>query len=130
MNIVLDTNVLVSGLINPDGNPAKILNMVLNGEIILLYDIMILDEYRQVLRRDKFGFPEDIVEPFLDFIAGEGISVTPNPTSIKFKDEDDKKFYEVAISGNADYLITGNKIHFPREKTIISPTEFLLINFL
>jgi|WetSurMetagenome_2_1015567.scaffolds.fasta_scaffold46518_2 uncharacterized protein len=126
MNIVLDTNVLVSGLINPDGNPAKILNLILNNELVVLYDVRILDEYNRVLRRDKFGFTEDIIKPFIDFIESEGISITPNPSSLKFKDEDDKKFYEVAISGNANYLITGNKSHFPKEKIVISQTELLL----
>ncbi len=125
MNIVLDTNVLISCLINPDGNPAKILNMILNGDLFVLYDIRILDEYKKVLKREKFGFTKDLIIPFLDFIESEGINIIPNPSRVKFKDKDDKKFYEVAISGNAKYLITGNKTHFPKEKFIVNPTEFL-----
>ena len=121
MNIVLDTNVLVSGLLNPVGNPAKILNMILNYNLVILYDVRILDEYNRVLRRDKFGFTEDLIIPFMDFIENEGISITPNPSTVKFKDEDDKKFYETALSGNAEYLITGNKTHFPKEKFILTP---------
>ena len=125
MKIILDTNVLVSALINPDGNPAKILNLVLNSNLIILYDVRILDEYKNVLRRDKFGFNEETINPFMDFLETEGISITPNPSSIKFKDEDDKKFYETALSGKCDFLITGNKSHFPNEKFIVSPSEFL-----
>lgn len=125
MIAVIDTNVLVSGLINPNGIPAKIVNMMLNLDIITLYDIRILDEYSDVLKRDEFFFPDDIIIQLLDFIKNEGISVTPNPSSVKFKDEDDKKFYEAAISGNADYLITGNKTHFPKEKFIVTPAEFI-----
>ena len=56
MKIVLDTNVLVSGLINPKGVPAKILNLMLNEKIIVLYDNRILREYETVLSRRKFRF--------------------------------------------------------------------------
>ena len=53
MKIVLDTNVLVSSLLNPDGSPAKILNLILSEKIILLYDNRILNEYYDVLKREK-----------------------------------------------------------------------------
>jgi len=125
MNVVIDTNVIVSALLNPYGNPAKILNLVINSELTFLYDVRILDEYNRILRRDKFGFARELIYPLIYFLKSEGISVTPNPSSVKFKDEDDKKFYETALSGNAEYLITGNKTHFPEEKFIVSPTEFL-----
>jgi len=125
MITVIDTNVLVSGLINPAGNPAKVLNLVLNLEINLLYDSRIIQEYDNVLKREKFGFPGDAVIRLIDFIKNEGISVIPNPVAVKFKDEDDKKFYEAAKSGNADYLVTGNKSHFPKDKIIVTPSEFI-----
>ena len=53
MNVVVDTNVLVSGLINPDGNPARILNMILNSNLTVLFDERILSEYRNVLKKEK-----------------------------------------------------------------------------
>jgi len=125
MNVVFDTNVLVSGLINLNGNPAKILNMILNSNLTVLFDERILSEYRNVLKREKFGFPDDLINPLIEFIRSEGISVISEPASLKFTDEDDKKFYEIALTGNADYLITGNKNHFPNKKFIVNPTEFL-----
>jgi putative PIN family toxin of toxin-antitoxin system len=125
MNVVVDTNVLVSGLINPNGNPAKILNMILNSNLTVLFDERILSEYRNVLKREKFGFSDDLINPLIEFIRSEGISVISEPAALKFTDEDDKKFYEIAITGKADYLITGNKNHFPNKKFIVNPMEFL-----
>ncbi|MCX6091062.1 MAG: putative toxin-antitoxin system toxin component, PIN family [Candidatus Atribacteria bacterium] len=54
-HIVLDTNVLVAGIINPFGNPAKVLNLVLNGELIINADTRILSEYERVLKSQKFS---------------------------------------------------------------------------
>ena len=125
--VVIDTNVLVSGLINPGGSPAKILNMILNGEIIILHDSRIIEEYRKVLSRDKFGFPEEDVNNLVEFLYHEGIQITPNPVKQIFSDIHDEKFFEIAISDNADFLITGNKRHFPKEDFIVNAAEFLKI---
>jgi len=127
MKIVLDTNVLISSLLNPNGNPAKILNLILADKIILLYDNRILIEYFDVLKRKKFGFTDELIYPLLDFFKHEGLYINAEPIEIKFDDEDDKKFYEVYKSGNANYLITGNLNHFPKEKYILNPVNFLKI---
>ena len=125
MKVVIDTNVLVSGLINPNGTPAKIINLLINEKITILYDNRIIMEYEQVLLRKKFGFKEEIINPVLDFIRNDGIFIVPEPLQINFTDEDDKMFFEVAKTGNAEYLITGNTNHFPKEKLIITPKIFL-----
>lgn len=125
MKIVIDTNVLVSGLINPKGVPANILNLILNEKIIVLYDNRILREYETVLSRKKFKFKKEIIEPLIDFIKHEGSFIAAEPLKIKFKDEDDKMFLEVAKSGNAEYLITGNIVHFLNEQFIVTPREFI-----
>jgi putative PIN family toxin of toxin-antitoxin system len=129
MRIVLDTNVLVSGLLNPDGLPVQILNLILNGKITILFDNRIINEYTEVLKRKLFGFKDEWIEPLLDFIKSEGEFITAEPVKLEFKDEDDKVFYEVAKSGKAKYLITGNIAHFPREKFIVSPKDFIAIEF-
>lgn len=125
MKIVLDTNVVVSGLLNSNGKPAQILNLLLNQKITLLFDNRILQEYSDVLYREKFQFTEEMVEPLLEFMKMEGEFILANPINDKFSDEDDKKFLEIAISGNANYLITGNTNHFPKKDIIISPSEFI-----
>ena len=79
MNIVIDTNVLVSALINPNGKPAQILNLIINNNLTVLYDNRIINEYRNVLIRNKFGFTKEMIEPLLDYIENEGIFITSNP---------------------------------------------------
>ena len=125
MKVVLDTNVLISGLINPNGMPAKIINLLINQKMILFYDNRILEEYEDVLHRDKFKFTDDIINPLLNFIKSEGQFVAADPLSTVFKDENDKMFLEVAESAHADYTITGNKNHFPKINCIVTPKEFI-----
>ena len=128
MKIVLDTNVLVSGLINPRGVPVKILNLILNEKLIVLYDNRIIREYEAVLKRKKFGFAKETIDPLIDFIKHQGRFIAADPLQIKFEDEDDKMFFEVAKSGEAKYLITGNRVHFPNEPFIVTPKEFIEID--
>lgn len=68
MKIVLDTNVIISSLLNSDGSPAGVLNLLLNGRITLLYDNRILGEYLAVISRDKFGFRREWIDSLIDFI--------------------------------------------------------------
>lgn len=130
MRVILDTNILVSALITPFGNPAKILDMVLFGELQVLYDDRILYEYREVLLRPKFGFEKKDVDELLTFIEAEGFKITAVPVNETLVDEDDIPFIEVAISGKAEALITGNKRHFKvkggaKQIKIMAPDEFL-----
>lgn len=129
MRIVLDTNILISALITPFGNSARILDMVLLGELQILYDDRILSEFREVLLRPKFSFEEGDVDELLTFIEIEGVKVTSTPINEPLMDEDDIPFIEVAMTGKADSLITGNKRHFKGKHTkiikIMTPDEFL-----
>jgi len=125
MKVVIDTNVLVSGLINAEGTPAQIVNLLLNGRLTLLYDSRILREYREVLGRKKFGFGNSTIGPLFDYIENEGEYVAANPTDKIFSDSDDKMFYEVAKTGKARCLVTGNRDHYPREGIIKSPKDFV-----
>ena len=125
MKVVLDTNVVVSGLLNPSRPPASILNLVLNSRIKLLYDNRIVQEYAAVLPRGKFGFNSESVDALISFFLSEGEFIAADPLAIKFKDEDDRVFYEVMTSGEADFLITGNLTHFPKDEKIVKPIDFL-----
>lgn len=68
MNIVLDTNVLVSGLLTPFGSSGEIVRMVSAGVLVLQYDSRILLEYRDVLCRPKFQFNKGQIDLLLDYI--------------------------------------------------------------
>jgi putative PIN family toxin of toxin-antitoxin system len=131
VRVVLDTNVLVSGLLTPVGAPGRILDLLLAGEIALLVDDRILGEYRIVLRRPKFSFPHADILSVLEFLESECELVPAAPSDSSLPDPDDLPFLEVAISGRAESLITGNLRHFPPPIRrglafpIQSPAEFL-----
>jgi putative PIN family toxin of toxin-antitoxin system len=127
--IVLDTNIIVSALITPFGNASRILDMVISGDLAVLYDDRIITEYREVLVRKKFGFAEKDVHMLIEQIEAEGLRIASTVYNKTLPDKDDIPFLEVALSGKADALITGNKRHFkvnPAEGLkILSPDEFL-----
>lgn len=129
MRMVLDTNVVVSAVLNPNGAPDSILNGVFDGHIRLLVDNRIVFEYSDVLRRKKFQFDPRNVQAVIDFLQHEAEYVTALPVDCSFDDPDDRPFYEVAVSGNADYLVTGNTQYFPKGPTIRSPRQFLRVFF-
>jgi len=81
-------------------------------------------KHMKLLVRPKFGFDNKTVGQVIDFIIYSGISIVPIPIQMKFEDESDKVFYEVARSTKA-YLVTGNIRHFPEEPLVIAPQEFL-----
>lgn len=123
---VIDTNILVSALLSPSKSPAKVIDHVLNGNVLMCYDSRIIAEYQEVLLRPKFGFDKKAIKQVIDFIVHFGISVVPVPITDIFNDEDDRMFYEVAKTAKA-YLITGNARHFPCDPMIIAPQEFLSV---
>ncbi|GMO65076.1 MAG: hypothetical protein Ta2A_13100 [Treponemataceae bacterium] len=122
--VVLDTNILVSGFWSPNGEPAKILALLQNGNLSACYDQRILTEYHEVLARPKFGFDPWEINDFLSFLQQEGLSVVPAPLPMEFIDESDRAFYETAKHCNA-CLITGNIKHFPKDGVAVLPREFL-----
>jgi putative PIN family toxin of toxin-antitoxin system len=124
MLVVLDTNVLVSALYSRDGNPARVVALVQNGVLTVCYDYRILEEYREVLKRPRFGFSEWEVTDLLGQIEQDGLSVSPLPLHVKFADEQDLKFYEVAKHCQAQ-LVTGNLKHFPKDNLVMPVKDFL-----
>jgi putative PIN family toxin of toxin-antitoxin system len=129
MKIVLDTNIIVSAFINPKGVPAVIISLILARKITLCYDNRIYSEYVEVLRRTKFNFDNILVDGFLGFIKDRGEYIIAEPQNMKFDDEDDKIFYDVYKSSDANYIITGNKKHFPQDKNIITPREYIELSY-
>jgi len=129
MIIVLDTNVLVSGILKPYSKAATLLHLVADGTIQLAYDLRLLSEYRDVLNRPKFNFAKENVEEFLEQAEREGLLVSVRPLKFHLPDPDDEPFLEVALSGGAKAIVTGNKRHFPKKEyegvKILSPAEFL-----
>lgn len=110
---VLDTNVLVSGLLTPAGPSARLMDLAQRGELVLVYDDRMLHEYADVLHRSRFGFSSSAVATFLEFIEMEGQHVVARPFPPMGIDPSDQPFLEAAISAEADLLVTGNRKHYP-----------------
>lgn len=131
MKIVLDTNVLVSGLLSPFGPPGEIVRMVSFGEPVLCLDARVLSEYAEVLARPRFSFDQNAVGTLLDFLSQVGQMVASVPLPVPLPDPDDQPFLEIAIAGKADFLVTGNMVHFPqslcRGSAVVTPAEFIAV---
>ncbi len=128
---VIDTNVLVSSLISSNGlsNTAIIIKSIFNEVIIPLYNSEIIEEYKEVLSRPKFKFPPVMIENLISGFTALGIeSICSNTTNNEvFPDADDIVFYEVAMSREDSFLITGNLKHFPRKPFVVSPAQMVEI---
>lgn len=129
MRIVLDTNVLVSGLLSPFGPPGEIVRLVSDGSITLCLDARIIAEYEDVLARPRFGFDHDDVSALLDLIDAAGEMIAARPLPVRLPDVDDEPLLEVVIGASADCLVTGNIAHFPHDAragaVVLSPAEFM-----
>ena len=125
MNIVLDTNILVSAIWSPGRNACNILNAAFSQRFTVCYDHRIIEEYDRVLHYPKLKFSEWEINAILDPIIKNGLSVIadPLPDANFERDKTDRKFYEVAKYCCAT-LVTGNLAHFPKEPFIMSPSDF------
>ena len=127
---VIDTNVLVSALFSISGhsNPSIIIRKIIDGVITPLYNEEILTEYEEVLNRDKFPFRKADIDWIISTFIDYGISLGRTAISDeKYIDKDDIVFYEVALSKEDSFLVTGNIKHFPKKPFIVTPAEMLTI---
>ena len=129
--IVIDTNVLVSGLIsrNTSSPTIGILNFLLaeKGVIIPLYNAEIIKEYENVLNRDKFNIEHRLIDEVIERIIKIGIPCDRVESKENFPDPKDVVFYEVALSKDDSYLVTGNIKHFPKVDFVVTPAEMMEI---
>lgn len=129
MRFVLDTNLLVSALINPFGTPADIIKLVPHGKLTACFDLRMLIEYRDVLSRPKFNFTQTQINFLIGSLVGSGKSVDTLPLAHSLPDPDDTVFLEVAIAGKVDFLVTGNIKDYPERLragiNVVSPKEFI-----
>jgi predicted nucleic acid-binding protein len=92
-----------------------------------MYNDDILNEYHSVLTRPKFGFPETIIDETLEVIKRYGINSSRKESDEELPDPKDIVFYEVALSKEDSYLVTGNTKHFPKKPFVVTPAEMLQI---
>jgi putative PIN family toxin of toxin-antitoxin system len=131
VKIVLDTNVLVSGLLNSKGHPAAILTLVLSGAVQVCHDKRILAEYAEVLARPRFKFDPARVRDVVTKLEMDGLPFAPGETILDLPDPEDEAMLAVALAASADYLVTGNMADFPPAKCqglrVASPAEFVAL---
>jgi len=128
VRVVLDTNVVVSAHLNPDGYERSVLDLVLFGKLRIFVSEAILREYENVLRRPKFRMKPLDVSRSLRLLRAAARVVVPYGRLNAASDPGDNRFLECAEAAKADYLVTGNKRHFPeqwRQTLIVNARELL-----
>ena len=126
--VVLDTNVVVSALIKPDGLEERVLRLALSGHLILYASPAIFAEYVAVLARPKLKLKQDEIEIVLAELRKASTLVKPTQPVSAAADESDNRFLECAEAADADYIVTGNKRHFPEQwkRTKIVNARYIL----
>lgn len=126
---VIDTNVIVSALISKHADSATVvvLSSVFSEDVTPIYNEDILNEYATVLRRKKFNFSEEFINETISSIKDKGIHSDRINSGDILPDPKDLVFYEVALSVEESFLVTGNLKHFPKKPFIVSPAEMVEI---
>ena len=129
IRVVLDTNVLVSAILTSGGPSHRVMELVLRGDLQLCVDSRIEEEYREVLARGKFSFPEREVGLLLEALLGNAQKVLAPGLPGHLPDETDRAFLEVAAAGAVEALITGNTRHYKSAASfgirVMNPGQFL-----
>lgn len=128
LRLVVDTNIVVSAAVKPDGLQRTVLLLAITKPARLYVSPAILREYRDVLSRPELHIRKGLRHQLLQIIKGRARTIAPARRLQVTSDPDDNIFLECADAARADYLVTGNTRHFPRfwkkTKTITS-REFL-----
>ena len=129
MYAVIDTNILVSALIthNSNASTVKVLESMFMNRFTPLYNDEIIEEYEDVLHRRKFKLTEDQIRTVIDCVKQNGVDSDRFPYDGDMPDEDDRVFYEVALSEEDSFLVTGNIKHFPHTPKVVTAAQMMEI---
>jgi len=130
IRVVLDTNIIVSALLQPLGPPAQGFLLAVGGSIQFCMTGDVYAEYEEVIRRPRFRRDEDIIAATLQAVRKRSVWVRPTEPVRACADPDDDIFLECAQAGHANYLVTGNAKDFPAswlDTRIVTPRGFLEI---
>ena len=126
--VILDTNVVVSYFLSKkESPPAYVINEVLEGRIVPVYNCYLIDEYRKVLSREEFDLDKSIVDSILDVIQSSGFGIESFESMITLPDKKDVPIFELALltrDVNA-FLVTGNLKHFPKVNFVVTPKQMM-----
>ena len=128
LRLVIDTNVMVSAALKPDGLQRTTFLLAITKPGRLYVSTPILEEYADVLSRPELSIRKGLRLQLLQLIKNHSYLVSPSRRIEVTSDLDDNIFVECADSARADFLITGNRKHFPvfwKNTKIITPREFV-----
>ncbi|MBI2332562.1 MAG: putative toxin-antitoxin system toxin component, PIN family [Chloroflexi bacterium] len=132
MRVAIDTNVLISAIIKPQNRMGLVIVHLRKGDYVLLYSEELLDELTEVLARPKlrkYGMNPEMVSAFIDIILAKGESVDLLTVLDVCRDPDDNLLLSLAVDGEADYVVSGDKDLLDlvqiEDIPIIAPAEFL-----
>lgn len=130
LRLVVDTNILVSAALRPDGLQRTIILLAITKPARLYVSPAILAEYRAVLLRSELRIRRGLQRQLLDLVESHSYLVRPVRQVHIAKDLKDNMFLECADAARADYLVTGNTRHFPvfwKKTKIITSRDFLIL---
>jgi putative PIN family toxin of toxin-antitoxin system len=130
LRLVLDTNVLISAALKPEGLQRTVLILAVTKPAHLYISSAILTEYRDVLARPELQIRRGVQQEALQLIKRRARSIVPGKRLQVTIDPKDNIFLECADEARADYLVTGNVRHFPRfwkRTKVITSREFVNI---
>lgn len=130
--LVLDTNVVVSACISGHTPPGKIIDhLFLQDQIEICLSVEVMEEYAEVLNRDKFSKVQGFIrnaERFLQYVAEFGLWFEPTVVFTESPDADDNIFLDLAFAATADFIVTGNLRDFPTPEfqgtRVVSPADY------
>ena len=128
LRLVIDTNVLVSAALSPNSLQRTTLLLAITKPARLYLSRPILEEYMEVLSRPELSIRKGLRLQLLQLIRTNGRLVAPSRRIEVTRDPDDNMFVECADAARADFLVTGNRKHFPafwKNTKIVSPREFV-----
>ena len=128
MRAVIDTNIFLSGLLNADGGAAKIIRAFQDGEFELIVTYEVFDEYVRVIHLFDNDIPAHKSEELLELVFAKAVKVRPAAAQGLCTDADDEKFLSAALGVHAEFIVTKNKKHFPKDAAsvrIVNVREFL-----
>lgn len=114
LRLVIDTNIVVSAALKPDGVQRTVLLLAITKPARLYVSDAILAEYHEVLARPELKIRKGLRQQVLQLIKRHSQSMKPSRPLQITRDPDDNMFLECADSARADYLVTGNPRHFPK----------------
>jgi len=129
IHAVIDTNVLVSSMLtkNKKAATARLVDALIDNKFRPVYNKDIIDEYSEVLCRKEFNLDTEAVEELIGIVKSNGLYAERTPADEPVIDPKDVVFYEVALSKEGAYLVTGNLKHFPKKPIVVTPAEMIQI---